>query len=78
MSKKAYKAEWRGIVGIVAAETRGKARGVVKTSGDDSGYNPDWREIRVIRAPQFDKWAATAPAHVSCITEDLAEKLCQA
>lgn len=56
---KAWRVAIRGwdIKGIVAAETRGKAKYIVKSSGNDAGYQIKFPDINVRREPKYDKWA---------------------
>ena len=56
--KRAYRTTWQGIVSIVAAESVAQARSRTQASANEAGYWPQWIDIRVRRAPEYDGWAA--------------------
>ena len=57
--KRAFRTTWNGTASIVAAVTPGQARAVTLRSIVDAGYKkPDWKEIKCVRAPEYDGWAA--------------------
>lgn len=55
--KRAYRTEWRGVVSIVSAETRGQAIHRTLRSARGAGYTPRWQAITARRAPEHDGWA---------------------
>lgn len=58
--KRAYRTTLIGITSIVSAESRGKAIARTLLSAADAGYNVrgKWKEVRAVRAPEHDEWAA--------------------
>ena len=57
--KKAWRITFNGSVGIIASETRSKARAAVMRSALEVYDKRDvnWVKIQVIRAPEHDRWA---------------------
>lgn len=62
--KKAYCTTWNGITSIVAAESVSQARSRTQASANEAGYGPEWCDIRVVRAPEWDEWAAVDERNV--------------
>ena len=57
--KKAWRVTFNGSVGIIASDTRSKARAAVMRLALEVYDKRDvsWVKIKVIRAPEFDGWA---------------------
>lgn len=56
--KLAYRTTWSGIVSIVAAESRARARYATYQSAVSAGYCLSLLDIAVVRATEYDGWAA--------------------
>lgn len=70
--KRAYRTTWSGMVSIVAAESVAQARRRVQVMAKDVGWNASWIDIRVVRAAEYDGWAAV-DATGYCWAEDQLE-----
>lgn len=70
--KRAYRTTWQGTVSIVAAESVAQAMSRTQASANEAGYGPRWVDIRVVRAPEYDGWAAV-DATGYCWAEDQLE-----
>lgn len=70
--KRAYRTTWNGVTSIVAAESRARARYATYQSAVSAGYCLSLIDIRVVRAAEYDGWAAVdATGH--CWAEDQLE-----
>ena len=61
---KAWRIVWPGLpdeVGIYIASTAGKARAMAHRQLHEAGYKGRWTELRVRRAPEYDRWAERQP-----------------
>lgn len=52
---KAFKAVCYGVECIVFAKTASKARNITRVAAIDGGWEVEFMDIRVIRAPEFDE-----------------------
>lgn len=45
------------IASIVAARSRGQAIAITLRSAREAGYRPEWKDVRAVRAAEYDGWA---------------------
>ena len=58
--RKAYRVVCRPITrdaGIYSAETAPKAKAQALAQATEAGYDVNWTDFRVTRAPEYDQWA---------------------
>lgn len=67
--KRAYRTTWNGFTSIVAAESVAQARSRTQATAEEAGYGPRWVDIRVVRATEYDGWAAVDESK-HCWAED--------
>ena len=56
--KLAYRTTWSGFVAIIATESAAKAKRKMQLQAEEANMDAKWIDIRVVRAPEYDGWAA--------------------
>ena len=57
--RRAWRAVAIDVACIVSATTRAAAIYLVKRSAHEAGYSVGFGDVRAVRAPEYDQWAAT-------------------
>lgn len=73
---KAWRVTWKGIVSIVVGVNSSAVRGKMVRHAKDVGYQPRFFDVRAVRAPEYDAWAATT--RYGCVDEEFVKRQIEA